>query len=64
MHENYVYDLWPPWLDLTPHLHEKPEGRGTQHRPDERIEGKRRFIQLQLHCHKAKLLTVDHNPIK
>ena len=24
MHENYVYDLWPPWLDLTPHLHEKP----------------------------------------
>ena len=24
MHKNYVYDLWPPWLDLTPHLHGKP----------------------------------------
>ena len=24
MHENYLYDLWPPWLDLTLHLHEMP----------------------------------------
>ena len=24
MHDNYLYDLWPPWLDLTLHLHEMP----------------------------------------
>ena len=32
MHENYVYDLWPPWLDLTLHLHEMPgcTDRATQ----------------------------------